>query len=252
MPDDRMADDTDLDAERRRLRRQAVAIALAVSPFGVAFGAACAQAGVPWLAAMGFSTLVFTGGSQFAAISVLSDGGRAVTAITAGLLLALRSIAYGVLMSPHLSRRRLVRVLESQLMIDEAVAVSTATERSELRRYGYLWGGGSVFVLWNIATLVGAIALRDTGDAITNWGLDATIPASFLALVWPRLLDSFHRATALVGAAIAFVTIPLVPAGLPIILAGIAVIIIRQPGSPIMGTPTKPGQTTRAPRGGSQ
>lgn len=227
MPDPHHPSDL-LDEERRRIRRQAMSIGLAVVPFALAFGAACAAADLSWPVASAFSLLVFTGGSQFAAVSVLADGGRPVAAIAAGLLLALRSLAYGVVMAPHLSTGRIRRALESHLMIDEAVAVAVGTDHVALRRYGYLWGGGSVFVTWNAGTLVGAVALSNAGEAISAWGLDATIPAGFLALVWPRLRDPAHRVTALVGALIAIMTMPLLPAGLPIIAAALALVVVRR------------------------
>jgi 4-azaleucine resistance transporter AzlC len=214
-------------AAHRAIASQSISIGLAVVPFGLAFGAACSSAGLPWTVALAFSALVFTGGTQFAAVSVLAGKGSALTAIAAGLLLAVRSLAYGVVMAPHLAGGRLRRAIMSQLMIDESVAVaSTQTER-HLRERGYLWCGASVFVTWNAATLVGAIALRNADDLIRRWGLDATIPAAFLALLWPRLNGKTERVTALVGALISFVAIPAVPAGLPIIAAGLAVFLVR-------------------------
>jgi predicted branched-subunit amino acid permease len=217
-----------LAAERRRIRHQAMSIGASVTPFAVAFGAACAASGLPWTAAAAFSVLVFTGGSQFAAVSVLGDGGRPAAAVAAGALLALRSLAYGVVMAPHLSRRRVARMLESHLMIDEAVAVAVGTGEDRLRRYGYLWCGVSVFVLWNLGTLLGVLALRDSGEVITSWGLDATIPAGFLALLWPRLAHSTQRRAALVGALIAAATLPVLPAGLPILAAAGALLVVRE------------------------
>jgi predicted branched-subunit amino acid permease len=212
-----------LDATRRAIRRRGVSIALAVSPFGVAFGVTCAKAGLNIVLAIGFSTLVFTGGSQFAAVGVLLEHGAAFAAITAGLLLGLRFLAYGVVMAPALRGPWWKRALSSQLMIDEAVAVGAAHDDLELRRYGYLCGGVSVFVLWNIATVAGFLLGNASDEWINRLGIDGTIPASFLALVWSRLTDPVQRWVALGGAAISLVAVPIAPSGLPIILAGCAV-----------------------------
>jgi predicted branched-subunit amino acid permease len=52
-------------------------------------------------------------------------------------------------------------------------------------------------------------------------GLDAAIPAAFVALVWPRLGRAPARVAAASGAAIAILTSPVLPAGAPILaLAG--------------------------------
>ena len=90
------------DAQRRSIRAQAISIGLAISPFVLAFGALCAESGIGVWEALGFSSLVFGGSSQFAAVSVLADDGTVIAAVTAGLLLNLRSLAFGVSMAPSL------------------------------------------------------------------------------------------------------------------------------------------------------
>lgn len=218
------AEQTRAESDRRgEIRRQALSIALAVSPFGVAFGVICAEAGLSVWEALGFSALVFGGSSQFAAVSVLSDGGTAVAAVTAGLLLNLRSLAFGVAMAPALRGALWWRALVSQLMIDESVAIASAQRELRWRRYGYLAGGLSVFVLWNIATVLGVSVLWSSDELIDDLGIDATIPAAFLALLWPRLGDGGQRVIAALGAAMALVLVPLTPAGVPIIAAAAAV-----------------------------
>ena len=213
--------------DRRRIRRQAIAIAVAVAPFGVAFGVAARDADLSVLEAATFSIFVFTGSAQFAAVTVLSDGGTAAAAVSAGLLLNLRSLAFGVAMAPTLTGSWWWRALASQLMIDESTAVATAQSRPDLRRYGYLAGGLAVFTTWNLATLLGASILSSSEEVITDFGFDATIPATFLALVWTRLLDREQLVLTLVGAALAIAFVPVTPAGIPILLAGAAVVLAR-------------------------
>jgi predicted branched-subunit amino acid permease len=179
---------------------------------------------------MGFSTLVFTGSAQFAAVSVLSDGGSAITAVLAGALLNLRSLAFGVALAPVLKGSRRFRALSAQLMIDEAAAVGMAQDGPSQRRFGYLAGGLAVFVLWNLSTAAGVLFLGAMGDVVVQAGIDATIPAAFLALLWPRLSDPRQRSIALGGAAIALASVPVLPPGLPIIAAGLAVALPRLRG----------------------
>lgn len=212
-----------LDPARRRLLGRALALALAVAPFGVAFGVLCTQAGLSPLVALGFSTLVFTGSAQLAAVAVLGAGGGMVAAVVAGLLLNLRCVAFGLVMAPAFPRSWTARALASQLMIDEAMAVGSAVDDLQLRWFGYLAGGLGVFVSWNASTLAGATLVPGAGSFVTDLGIDATIPAAFLALLWPRLTDPAQRRIAIVGGAIALALVPVVPAGLEIILAGAAV-----------------------------
>ena len=214
-------------AERRDIHRQALSIALAVAPFGVAFGVVCAEAGLSLWQALGFSALAFSGSAQFAAVSVLADGGTAVAAVTAGLLLNLRSLAFGVAMAGPLKGPVWWRALASQLMIDESTAVGTVQATDVLKRYGYLAAGLGVFALWNLTTVLGASVLSSSEELINDLGIDATIPAAFLALLWPRLHDGEQRLVAAAGAVVAIVLVPLSPAGVPIIAAAGAVLLAR-------------------------
>ena len=212
------------DTVRRSIRAQALSIGLAISPFGLAFGVFCTDAGISMWEALGFSALVFGGSSQFAAVSVLADDGTVIAAVTAGLLLNLRSLAFGVSMAASLKGTFLWRACVSQLMIDESTAVASAQTVPEHRRYGYMWGGLSVFVLWNLTTLIGVSALSETESLIGDLGIDATIPAAFLGLIWGKLEDSTHRTIGVLGALLALILIPFTPSGIPVIAAAGAVL----------------------------
>lgn len=220
-------------ARRRRIHRQALSISLALAPFGLVFGVACAQAGLGLGEAVGFSTLVFTGSAQFAAVGVLDDGGGVVAAIGAGLLLNIRCLAFGMLLAPALTGSAGVRALLAQLVIDESTAVATAQTERRWQRYGFIAGGIGVYAVWNLMTVAGVL-LAEVGDDgfIADWGLDAAAPAAFLALLWPRLVGDDGpqgRRIAAGGAVIAAVTIPLAPAGIPILAAGVGILAARRP-----------------------
>ncbi len=213
---------SELIAIRRKIRMQAISVGFAVAPFGAAFGALCTDAGLGTWEALGFSSFVFGGSSQFAAVTVLAEGGTIVAAV-----LNLRSLAFGVVMAPSLQGSLLWRALTSQLMIDEATAVGSSQESHALRRYGYLWAGLSVFFLWNFMTWVGVALLSGTGTLIEDLGIDATIPAAFLGLVWPKFSSNDHRKLAVIGIVLAFILVPFVPPGIPVIAAASAVIFLR-------------------------
>jgi predicted branched-subunit amino acid permease len=73
-------------------------------------------------------------------------------------------------------------------------------------------------VLWNTFTLVGALA----GDAIGDpklWGLDGAAVAAFLGLLWPRLTGKDPVAVAVAAAVVTIVAVPLVPPGIPVLIA---------------------------------
>lgn len=225
-----MSDDADRAATRRHLRRMAASITAAVAPFGIVFGAAASTAGLSLWAAIGYSVFVFGGSSQFAAVEILGDGGSVPAAAVAGLLLNVRSLAFGVIMAPALGGAVWRRALMSQLMIDESTAVGTASEDVQLRRYGYLAGGIGVFVVWNLTTIVGFWLFSGAGDLIRDLGLDVAGPAAFLALLWPRLSDRRQLVVAVSGAVIAVALVPFAAPGLPILASMSAVLVARAVG----------------------
>jgi predicted branched-subunit amino acid permease len=117
------------------------------------------------------------------------------------------------------SRRR--RFLEAQLIVDESWALSGRSGRFD---HGILIGAGLLlYVTWVGGTVLGTVAgdLLDP-DAI---GLDAAFAALFLALLAPYLRSRRALATALVAAAITLALLPVAPAGLPIVAAGLASLI---------------------------
>ncbi len=212
---------------RPAIIKQSLSIVASVAPFGIAFGVTAAEGGLSVVEALGFSTLVFSGSAQFASVSVLADGGTVVAAVIAGLLLNLRSIAFGIIMAPALKGPVWWRALASQLMIDESTAVGSAQNDLRWQRFGYLATGLGVFAVWNASTVLGVSVLGGADDLIDVAGIDATIPAAFLALLWPRLSDPVHRLLAIAGAVIALASAPFLPPGLPILAAATAVVLVK-------------------------
>lgn len=202
----------------RAVIRDSLSISIAVGTYGAAFGVASVAAGLSLLQTCALSLLLFSGASQFAVAGVLGAGGSAVSAIMASALLALRNGFYGARMAPLLQVRGVKRLLASQITIDESTAIALAHEQSskEDARKGFWLTGGGIYLFWNLATLVGALGANALGDP-AQWGLDATIPAAFLGLLWPRLTNTRARLVAIGSVALALILTPLLSPGLPII-----------------------------------
>src|SRR5690606_13325289 len=95
--------------------------------YGISFGALAVAAGLSVGQACALSALVFTGGSQFAAVAVVAAGGSPATAATNALLLGARNTAYGFVNTPLLARLRWpIRAAAAHLVIDETTAVAAA------------------------------------------------------------------------------------------------------------------------------
>ena len=92
-------------------------------------------------------------------------------------------------------------------------------------RLGFWLTGASVFVLWNLMTFVGAVVGNALGDP-RRYGLDAASGAAFLGLLWPRLRSGETRAVAAVAFVVAGALSPLVPAGVPVLAAGLVAVVV--------------------------
>ena len=201
---------------------------MAVGAYGLSFGAAAVTAGLSTLQACVLSLLLFTGASQFALVGVLGAGGSAVAAVASALLLGTRNTLYAVRLSSLVRVRGPRRLVAAQLTIDETTGMATAAPPG-LAGTAFWATGASVYVLWNLATLAGAVGAARLGDP-GALGLDAAVPAAFLALLAPQLRTGGLRAAALAGALVAAAAVPLTPPGVPVLLAALVVVpaLVRQ------------------------
>ncbi len=221
-------------ADRSRTLRDAVGLGVAVGLYGIAFGAAADAAGLDAWQAMTLSALMFTGASQFALVGVLGAGGSAPAAVGSALLLGTRNTVFGVRLAPLLAPRGPVRRAgAAHWVIDETTAMAVAAPDRELGRVAFWATGATIYLGWNLTTVVGALGAAALGGT-ARAALDAVVPAAFLALLWPRLRKGFpealvQRRVAVAGAAVALVLTPVVPPGVQVIVAAVAVALAGRP-----------------------
>jgi predicted branched-subunit amino acid permease len=204
----------------RSIVRDGIAVGIATGAYGISFGAVSVASGLSVWQSCALSLLVFTGASQFALVGVIGAGGTPLFAAVSGLLLGTRNALYGLKVNPLVGWRGAKRVAAAHLVIDESSAMTITRTTQEHARAGFLSTGMSVFVLWNLATLAGAIAGNSLGDP-RRYGLDAAVGGAFLGLLWPRLNTTRNRVAALLGAAVALSLVPLTPAGVPVLAASV-------------------------------
>lgn len=204
-------------------------LALAVGVFAVSFGVGSVAAGASVTQTCLLSLLVFTGASQFSAVSVIGAGGSTASALGGALLLAARNGVYGLTLARLIPGRLSVRLVAAQFTIDETTAMAAVQQDPRAARAAFWITGVSLYVCWNIGTLIGALA----GSAIDpqDFGLDAAFPAAYVAMVLPLLRDRRGRLAGLLGAAICVALVPFTPVGVPILCAALAVLVgLRAPG----------------------
>ena len=214
-------------AKANSLLVTSVSVGLATGLYGISFGALSVAAGLDVWQTCVLSLLMFSGGSQFAFVGVIAGGGVAAipAAIASAWMMGVRNGFYAVAMAPILQLRKMQRVVGAQLTIDESTGVSLSQDETSKQKLGFWATGISVFVFWNLLTLLGALLGELMSDPAV-WGLDAAAAAAFVALVWPRLNDSPTRVVAILAFAVSILSSPYVPQGVPVLLAGLVAVAV--------------------------
>ena len=187
---------------------QVAPMLIGVVPFGLVAGASPVDQGLGGAAAVGFSPIVFAGASQLAAIDVLGEGGSALVAVIAACTINLRMLLYSASLAPYLVEIPLrERLFAAYVLTDQAYAVSinrwSTTNPDPLPKIPFYLGAGlTLWLSWQIATVVGVVAGGAVPDDIP---LDFAVPLCFLVLLVPALSSSPAVVAAIAGGAAAVV-----------------------------------------------
>jgi len=193
------------------------AVCLAVGVIGVSYGTTAIAQGFPaWLPIV-LGIVVLAGGAEFLFLGIIAAGGSPIAAVLAGLLVNARHLPYG-LSIPDAVGTGPRRLLGVHVMNDEAVALALA-EPDHTRREAVYWACGlGVLAVWPLGAALGVLLGTLVPDTAAL-GLDAVFPAVLLALVLPALRDRATFGAVALGTAVALVSSPFLPAGLPVLLA---------------------------------
>lgn len=214
--------------DRAEIRDIAVVCA-GVGVIGLSYGSSAVASGLPAWVPMSLAVLVIAGASELLFVGIIAAGGSPAAAVLAGLLVNARHVPYGLGL-PDVVGRGWRRLIGTHVMNDESVVFALSHPDLARSRAAYWTSGLGILLCWPLGAALGALlgaVVHDT-DA---FGLDAMFPAVLLALVLPALRDRDKRLAALTGAALALATVPVLPAGMPELLAlvGLATLALRRP-----------------------
>jgi predicted branched-subunit amino acid permease len=199
-----------------------VGFALAAFVLGVSFGVLAEPLMGP-VAPIVMSAVLFSGAAQFGSTAVLAAGGDAITAIAAGAMLNARFLPMGVAAAPALRGSPLRRAIEGQAVVDASWALAVQHD-GRFDREVLIGATIPQYPAWVAGTAIGVAGGGAIGDPAAL-GLDAIFPAFFLGLLVAELGRPRARAAVLLGGAIALGLTPVLPPGLPVLLASAAALI---------------------------
>ncbi len=202
---------------------------IGAAPFGLIYGVLATGAGLPAAAAQGMSLIVFAGAAQFIAVGLLDVGAPAAIVLLTTFVINLRHVLYSASLAPHLRPLRPAWKWGLAFLItDEAYALGISRYRAAAQpgaprvrahAHWYVLGAGLViYVVWQISTAVGLVLGTQVPAA---WGLDFTLPLTFIGLLAPVLTNRGAIAAALAAGVVAVAAASL-PLRLGLVVAALA------------------------------
>lgn len=208
---------------------EGVPFIIVVIPFGFLFGVISTEAGLSPVQTMAFSSVVFAGASQFAALQLMVEDAPVfivlVTALAVNLRMAMYSASLSVWMRDVPFWRR---AFVAYLIVDQSYAVSinrfedTPDMNWPARVAFFLGSVTPVVPMWMLSTAFGIWI----GGGIPDWlALDFAVPICFLAIIAPMMRSMAHVVAALVSIVLALV-LAVLPYNLGLLAAALCAMVV--------------------------
>lgn len=195
-------------------------------PFGLAYGILGKSIGLTSGETIVMSILVFAGAAQFICLPMFVEGASLLMIGFTTLLINLRHLLMGASLAPYMKGLSMpFKALLSFGMTDETYAVTI--HRAQAGGYSGAYQLGSnvtCYVSWVISTIGGVILGSRINDPL-SWGLDFAMPATFLALLIPRLSDKVSVIVCLVAAVVSVGAVMFIPGKWYIIIACLVAVL---------------------------
>lgn len=195
-----------------------VVLGIAVTAFGMAFGATAVSQGLDPLKVIVLSAAAHAGAAQFGAIAVLAAGGSPTAAFATGMMVTARFIPLGLMVTRRLPQSLRTRLLATHVLTEPSGSLAISA-RSDAEGRSIFWRVGLTLLgVWIVGTAIGALGGQFITD-IHPLGLDAALPALLVGVITSLLRERTMRWAASAAAIVAIVLHTLLPVGLPVLIA---------------------------------
>lgn len=205
-----------------------VPITLGVIPFGITCGIMGITASMSPIEIILMSVLVFAGASQFIGITMIGAGvsGWGIIVFTT-LLVNLRHLLMGMSLAPYMLRLPLpFQTVLAFIMTDESYALTVSRTQSAKYSGHYQLGASlPLYIVWILSTAVGVFLGSHIADPL-SWGLDFAMPATFLVLLTPLLVNRTSLIVCLTAAVVAVLSALYLPGKWYIIISCLTAVLV--------------------------
>lgn len=195
-----------------------VVLGVAVTAFGMAFGATAVSQGLDPLKVIILSIVAHAGTAQLGAIAVLAAGGSPVAALATGMLITARFIPLGLMVTRRFPPSLRTRLLATHVLTEPAGALAITARTDAEGRTIYWRVGLTLLCVWIVGSGIGAFGGQFVTD-IRALGLDVALPALLAGVIVPMLRERTMRLAAAAAAVVAIALHTVLPAGAPILIA---------------------------------
>lgn len=209
--------------------RDTIPMMVGAAPFGVIFGTLVTSGPLHLWHGQLMSLAVFAGSAQFIAVGLMAGNASFIVLWATTFVVNLRHVLYSATLAPYVAHLPLRwRVVLGSLLTDEVFAVAWTHYRrhapGEVGPWHFLGSGVSMYVNWQIWTLVGLL-FGAAFPGLQSLGLDFAMVATFIAIVVPQLIAFRYIAAAATAGALAFFwqTWPYKLGLLGAVIAGVAI-----------------------------
>lgn len=203
--------------------RMLMPIWLGTVPFAVAYAVTARASGLSVWQTCLMSLTTFAGASQFAAAGMFGAHASGFGIVLTTFLLNARHVLYGLSLSRQMPLTGPQRAFAAQFLTDEAygMAVVNGPKDPTGLSFPFLLGAElSLYVSWNVTTLLGALAGGFLPDPAAL-GVGVIFPLAFLGLLVPMLSGRTSLVVALAAGLGGWALSRFLPSGLVILLAGV-------------------------------
>lgn len=224
---------------------------LGAIPFALTYVTLARQTGLSPLEIQLMSLAVFSSAVQVSVIGLLSAGASLWLIALTCLALTVQNVLYSLSLQQKLRLPLFKRLLAGSFLTDGAYALTvTAGEKGT---FAYLMGTElGMFCVWNGSTLL-SLLLSQGLTGVTQFNFDFVIPLMFAVVLAPMVRRRFDLLVVAVAALSAYLSSFFLPAGMVILVAGLAGATFGAcftPAPPLKpGSPNSIGALLAAPNG---